>query len=99
MDSEELYTLDLGNTEKYSSDDLNSRMKLVSQHRQLFQEFLAGIRKSDDISDLVSDYGLDPDDYWDIVNNNISRVITKNKSIDDAQWLLQKLKRLQNNSS
>lgn len=95
MYSDDLYTLNVENIEEYSSIDLSNQLKLTNHHRKIFQEFLAGQRSSEDVSDLISDYGLNPEDYWDIVDANISRAIAQNTAIEDAQWLLQKLARLE----
>lgn len=84
MDVLEPFLLDLDITPDHNSDDIKREIEALATVNRLTEQFLKGQCTIDELDDCIAQYGVNPNEYWGIVEENIESVIQQNTALEHS---------------
>lgn len=82
MDAIRTFLLDLNDTPDHSIADIEQEIKALSLHERMVTGFLKGEVDLDVVDDHLAQIGVNPHEYWDLVNDVVDQVVSGKRQID-----------------
>ncbi|PSB16052.1 hypothetical protein C7B65_22775 [Phormidesmis priestleyi ULC007] len=79
---------DLNLTPDHSLSDIEAECKALSQVQRMTSDFLRGELDLDTLDDCLFGYGVDPNEYWGIVEDNVDAVIESGTALEDQHLIV-----------
>lgn len=79
---------DLNLTPDHSLSDIEAECKALSQVQHLTERFLRGETDLDTLNDCLFFYGVEPREYWGIVEANVDAVIEAETVLEEQQLIV-----------
>lgn len=84
----EPFSLDLALTPDHNLNDIEAEIDAHFTIQRLTEKFLKGDAAIDDLEDCLAQFGVNPHEYWGIVEENIDAVVNEGTVLEDADTLL-----------
>ncbi|BAS54926.1 hypothetical protein NIES2135_58090 [Leptolyngbya boryana NIES-2135] len=84
----EPFLLDLGLTPDHNKSDIAAEIDAHFTIQRLTEKFLKGDVTIDELEDCLAQFGVEPGEYWGIVDENIDAVIEQGTALEDADTIL-----------
>ncbi|MBN8559951.1 MAG: hypothetical protein J0L70_05470 [Leptolyngbya sp. UWPOB_LEPTO1] len=84
----EPFLLDLGLTPDHNKSDIAAEIDAHFTIQRLTEKFLKGDATIDELEDCLAQFGVEPDEYWGIVDENIGAVIDQGTALEDADTII-----------
>lgn len=86
----EPFLTDLGLTPDHDNHDIEAEINAHFTIQRLTERFLKGDAAIDELEDCLAQFGVNPHEYWGIIDHNIDAVIeggTVLEDVDTVLWL------------
>ena len=84
----EPFLLDLGLTPDHNKSDIAAEIDAHFTIQRLTEKFLKGDATIDELEDCLAQFGVEPGEYWGIVDENIGAVIDQGTVLEDADTII-----------
>ncbi|MCY6492197.1 hypothetical protein [Leptolyngbya sp. GGD] len=84
----EPFLLDLGLTPDHNKSDIATEIDAHFTIQRLTEKFLKGDATIDELEDCLAQFGVEPGEYWGIVDDNIDAVIDQGTALEDADTII-----------
>lgn len=84
----EPFLLDLDLSTDHNSADIEAEFKRLSDFQRKLEAFLLGEMDSDSFNDFLEAYGVDPSEYWEIVDDNVEALTNRGEVFEDVDLIL-----------
>lgn len=84
----EPFLTDLGLTPDHNRADIQAEIDAHFIIQRLTEKFLKGEATIDELEDCLAQFGVEPGEYWGIVDENIDAVIEQGTALEDAESLI-----------
>lgn len=84
----EPFLIDLDISPDHNSADVASEFKALSIFQTRLESFLRGDMDIESFNDFLESYGINPLEYWGIVEENVDAVIDRGEVIEDIHLIL-----------
>lgn len=84
----EPFLLDLGLTPDHDRSDIEAEINAHFTIQRLTEKFLKGEAAIDELEDCLAQFGVEPGEYWGVVEDNIDAVIEQGAALEDSESLI-----------
>lgn len=84
----EPFLIDLNITPDHNSADIEDEIKHLSQFQRMLEGFLRGEVDVGTFNDFLEYCGVDPCEYWGIVDDNVEAVTNRGEVLEDIDLIL-----------
>ena len=88
MDALSPFLLDLNLSPDHSAQDIDAEWRSKSHAQVTLSRFLKGEATLEEYDDALADVGVDPNLYWEVVEDNVDHVVATETAVEDSEWLL-----------
>jgi hypothetical protein len=88
MDFIEPFLPDLLRTPDHNASDIDAEIKALSIVQSMTEGFLKGTVPLADLDECLFEFGVDPDEYWGVVEASVDAVIEQARPIENIDLIL-----------
>lgn len=80
--------IDIATTPDHNDADLKAEFDLVCQFQKRLTQFLKGEISPDELDDWLAQQGINPHEYWAVVDDNLDTVMSQNTVLEEIDRIL-----------
>jgi hypothetical protein len=88
MDFIEPFLPDLLLTPDHKPSDIDAEIKALSIVQRMTEGFLKGTVPLEDLDECLFEFGVDPNEYWGVVEDSVDTVIEQERPIENFEFIL-----------
>jgi hypothetical protein len=88
MDFIEPFLPDLLLTQDHNASDIDVEIKALSIVQRMIEGFLKGEVLLENLDECLFEFGVDPDEYWGVVEQSVDAVIEQQRPIENIDIIL-----------